>query len=147
MLNELSENKLGILSSKKNQDIDFGLKFQKNPLTKGLVVRKDASAISQALKNLILTNYFDRPFSPRYGGNIHAELFEPLDRMSTSILEDSLQRTVETYEKRVQNVSIKVVPLFGSRAVDQNKIQISVEYSVPASSERFSTDFKIERIR
>ena len=67
--------------------------------------------------------------------------------MSTSILEDSLQRTVETYEKRVQNVSIKVVPLFGSRAVDQNKIQISVEYSVPASSERFSTDFKIERIR
>ena len=69
MLNELSENKLGILSSKKNQYIDFDLKFQKNPLTKGLVVRKDASAISQALKNLILTNYFDSIFCLRFSNS------------------------------------------------------------------------------
>ena len=58
---------------------DINITFKKHPVTNDLVVSKDASAIKQAIVNLLLTNKGERVFQPDYGSNIRSYLFEQLD--------------------------------------------------------------------
>ena len=48
---------------------DINITFKKHPVTNDLVVSRDASAIKQAISNLLLTNRGERPFNPDYGSN------------------------------------------------------------------------------
>ena len=54
---DVKEDRLGILDSKKNQFIDIDLKMDLNPVTKDITVKKDISAINQSLKNNLFTQY------------------------------------------------------------------------------------------
>ena len=58
---------------------DINITFKKHPVTDDLVVSKDASAIKQAIVNVLLTNKGERLMNPRYGSDIRRFLFEPLD--------------------------------------------------------------------
>ena len=58
---------------------DLNITFKKHPVTNDVVVSKDASAIKQAITNILLTNKAERLMMPDYGGNIRRFLFEPLD--------------------------------------------------------------------
>ncbi len=58
---------------------DFDLSFRKHPVTKKLIIKKNDEAVKQALKNLILTNLFERPFRPLFGSDITKTLFENMD--------------------------------------------------------------------
>ena len=49
---------------------DLNFKFTKNPVTKKLSVLKNADAVKQALKILITTDKYERPYKPFLGGNI-----------------------------------------------------------------------------
>ena len=46
---------------------DINITFKKHPVTGDIVVSKDASAIKQAIVNLLLTNRGERLFQPDYG--------------------------------------------------------------------------------
>ena len=48
---------------------DVNITFKKHPVTGDVVVSKDASAIKQAIVNLLLTNKGERPFKPDYGSD------------------------------------------------------------------------------
>ena len=58
---------------------DINITFKKHPVTDDLVVSRDASAIKQAIVNLLLTNKGERVKQPDYGSDIRSFLFEPLD--------------------------------------------------------------------
>ena len=51
---------------------DVNITFKKHPVTNDVVVSKDASAIKQAIVNLLLTNKGERPFNPEYGSDIRS---------------------------------------------------------------------------
>ena len=58
---------------------DLNITFKKHPVTNDVVVSRDASAIKQAIQNLLLTNKGERLMNPEYGSDIRRYLFEPLD--------------------------------------------------------------------
>ena len=58
---------------------DLNITFKKHPVTNDVVVSRDASAIKQAIVNVLLTNKGERLMNPRYGSDIRRFLFEPLD--------------------------------------------------------------------
>ena len=58
---------------------DINITFKKHPVTDDVVVSKDASAIKQAIVNLLLTNKGERLMNPTYGSDIRSYLFEPMD--------------------------------------------------------------------
>jgi len=136
------ENRLGVLKSKQNQFVDFDLSFKKNPITNDVRKKRDAAAVNQSLKNLILTNFFERPFQPSFGGNIWEDIFEPLDDMSVINIKNRMENAISNFEPRVRELSINFKPL-----KDENTLVIVLTYQVPASEEVFSTQFSIERIR
>ena len=55
---------------------DLDLDFQMNTVTKDVPFLKDVEAVKRSVKNLIQTNYYERPFQPELGSNLRAMLFE-----------------------------------------------------------------------
>jgi len=66
-----------LIGGRRKEYRDIDLSFTAKPNGE-IFVKKEAAAVKQAVKNLILTDYFEKPFEPFYGGNIRALLFELL---------------------------------------------------------------------
>lgn len=139
--NTSADSRVGILGG--NQYLDIDLSFKKNPITNDVMMKKNVNAINQALRNLLLTNRFERQFSPSFGGNIYDTLFEPQDEFTARDLEDTITKTIENFEKRIKllGVSVSYPDLY------PNAAQISVSYILIATDEEVSTTFTIERVR
>ena len=122
---------------------DVNVSFTPHPVTGKLPVLKNADAVKRAVRNLILTNFGERPYEPLYGGNIRAMLFENTD---DPLLQDQLRRQIEgaikNYERRakVDRVVVDVKP-------DSNALIIKIRFMV--FNERFPVDLEvaIERVR
>ena len=54
---------------------DLNMSFTKNPATKDVARLFDVQAIKRAVKNIILTNKYERPFNPDFGCNLRGFLF------------------------------------------------------------------------
>ena len=55
-------------NSRSFRDID--LDFNRNPVTNDINVVENVIAIKRAVKNLVLTNFYERPFQPELGCGI-----------------------------------------------------------------------------
>ena len=140
---DVKEDRLGILDSKKNQFVDIDLKMQLNPVTKDITVKKDISAINQSLKNNLLTNFFDRPFKPNFGGNLYKVLFEPADPISLINMSKEIEDILKSSEPRIIVLDVNVESDFN----DENNIIITIVYTLPAMDGEITTQFAIERVR
>jgi phage baseplate assembly protein W len=122
---------------------DVNVSFTPHPVTGKLPVLKNADAVKRAVRNLILTNFGERPYEPLYGGNVRAMLFENTD---DPLLQDQLRRQIEgaikNYEKRakVDRVVVDVKP-------DSNALVVKIRFMI--FNERFPVDLEvaIERVR
>ena len=122
---------------------DINVSFTPHPVTGKLPVLKNADAVKAAVRNLILTNFGERPYDPLYGGNIRAMLFENAD---DPLVQDQLRRQIEgaikNYEKRakVDRVIVDVKP-------DSNTLVVRIRFMI--SNERFPVQLEvaIERVR
>lgn len=80
---------------------DLDISFTKDPRTRDLTVRSDASAVRQSVMNLLYTNFYERPFQPSLGSGILSRLFEPNDEITQFIMADDIRRVLERFEPRV----------------------------------------------
>jgi phage baseplate assembly protein W len=86
--------------------IDLDLNFAIHPIRKDINTHKAEYAVINSVKNLILTNHFERPFQPEVGSNIRRLLFENVDVILAAQLEREIEETVNNFEPRVQVSSI-----------------------------------------
>ncbi|MAE55508.1 MAG: hypothetical protein CMK23_05895 [Porticoccaceae bacterium] len=132
---------------------DVNVSFKPHPATGKLPVLKNADAVKRSVRNLILTNFGERPYEPLYGGNIRAMLFENTD---DPLLQDQLRRQIETainnYEPRAKVESVTVAGedirdvKVGVRS-DSNSLFVKIRFVI--FNERFPVDLEvaIERVR
>jgi phage baseplate assembly protein W len=121
---------------------DISLAFPIHPNTQDLGALKDIDAVKNSVKNLVLTNFFERPFQPTIGSNITALLFEPADPFTQSAIRDEVYRVLREHESRVNGVSIEIVDNH-----DRNSYAVSIKFNVIFSNERQETNFYLERLR
>ena len=55
---------------------DLNLNFTKNPVTGDIATLSDVNAVKRSVRNLLLTNHYDKLFHPEIGSNIPYLLFE-----------------------------------------------------------------------
>lgn len=125
--------------TKSSQDID--LSFAKKP--SGDVYKKeDAAAVKQAVKNLLLTNFSEKPFLPRFGGNLNSLLFALNTDIDDEDLEEQIINAIEIYEPRarVTNVSSNLND-------DDHQIQVTVTFRVVNTNETVTTNIDLTRLR
>lgn len=121
---------------------DLDLNFTKHPITKDVARKTGNNAIIGALKNLILTNYYERPFNPKFGSNVRGLLFEPLDPLTGAILQKEIKILIENYEPRVSVRDIQVVADF-----DRNSYQITITFFTVNSTAPLRTVLFLNRLR
>ena len=136
-----TQNTSTLITSRTRLYSDIDLSFTAKPNGE-LYKKKDAAAVTQALKNLLQTNYFEKPFQPFYGGNIRAMLFELVDDESEEELAEQVMIAISTYEPRanVLGLDINVNP-------DQNSLAITIEYQVVNTEQILTFTSTISRLR
>ena len=55
---------------------DLNLNFTANPITGDVATVTDVNAVKRSVRNLLLTNHYDKPFHPEIGSNVTSLLFE-----------------------------------------------------------------------
>ena len=101
---------------------DLNMSFTKNPATKDVARLFDVQAIKRAVKNIILTNKYERPFNPDFGCNLRGFLFENLTEPMVVIIKDRVAMAIEKYEPRV---SVEDVIVKNSSDPNGSNIQVS----------------------
>ena len=111
---------------KEKQYSDFDLLFDARTISDGDVFRKtDAAAVKQAIKNLILSNRYEKPYRPSYGGDLSGLLFELADENTGNEILSRIKNQIERYEPRAKILNIKVT----SRP-DYNSLNVYLEFRV-----------------
>ena len=122
---------------------DLNLNFLAHPLTGDIQKISNIEAVKRSVRNLINTNFHERPFHPEIGSNIRAILFEPVSPVIEDLLSRYVQDVIDNFEPRAELISIK------SKAnLDQNAYSVSIEFFVVNSpSESQSVQLFLERLR
>lgn len=109
----------------KKQDLysDFLVNLNMHPNTNDLARVTNEDAVRKALRNLILTNVYERPFKPRLGCSLRHYLFEPISDITTANIRDAITSTIETYEPRAKLLQVDVVPF-----AEENAYNVSVVF-------------------
>ena len=97
---------------------DISASFQINPLNNDLIAIKNATAISRAVVNLVLTKKGERPFEPNLGSGVSDLLFENMDKQTAAVIRDEIIFTIENFEPRVEIIEVTVTPNFNDNAMD-----------------------------
>ena len=111
---------------------DFSLTFEKNAVTNDILSLKNEAAIKESVKNIVLYNFYEKPFDPFFGGNIIGLLFE--NSTPTMVLEvkSRIERAIEIYEPRVTAVSAVV-----QFEEDRNELNCKIQYLILGISPKF----------
>ena len=93
-------------SSRSFRDLD--LDFTRNAVTNDVNVVEDVISVKRAVKNLVQTNFYERPFQPELGCGVRELLFENFTPMTKVFLERKIEEVIVNYEPRVnlQNVAV-----------------------------------------
>ena len=97
---------------------DISMSFEINPISSDLIATKNETAIARSVRNLVLTRPGERFFNPNLGSRVYESLFDNVDDISASIVEDDIRDTVDNYEPRVKLVSVKATPDYQGNAFD-----------------------------
>ena len=111
---------------------DFSLTFEKNAVTNDILSLKNEAAIKESVKNIVLYNFYEKPFDPFFGGNILGLLFE--NSTPTMVLEvkNRIEQSIEIHEPRVTAVSVTV-----QFEEDRNEMNCKIQYLILGLSPKF----------
>jgi phage baseplate assembly protein W len=121
---------------------DLDLNFTIHPIRKDINTHKNEYAIINSVKNLVLTNHYERPFQPQIGSNIRRLLFENVDAVTASQIEREIVETISNFEPRVQVSKVTVVA-----SPDENGFKVNLEFFVINNANPITINFFLERIR
>ena len=121
---------------------DLDLNFAIHPITKDVNIYKAEYAVINSVKNLILTNHFEKPFQPEVGSNIRRLLFDNVDSIIAAQIEREIEETITNFEPRVQISSVIAI-----HAPEENGYKIRLEFFVINNPDPITINFFLERIR
>ena len=121
---------------------DLDLNFTIHPVRKDINRVIGPMAVVNSIKNLILTNYYERPFQPDIGSNVRRLLFENLDNITATTLKNEIERTIANYEPRAAVKDINVTADF-----ENNGFKVYLEFFIVNQTQPIIINFLLERIR
>lgn len=81
---------------------DIDLNFTPHPLTGDLATKSSISAIDQAVKNLVMTNFYERGFNVEVGSNLTGSLFENFTVLEQQTIKNNIINVLENFEPNIE---------------------------------------------
>ena len=116
---------------------DLNLNFSANPVTGDVTTVTDVNAVKRSVRNLLLTNHYDRPFHPEIGSNIPHLLFENLNPVTGNQLARTIEEMIGNFEPRARVENVECIPIPDTNTYDI-RIYFYVE-DMPAELQEFQT--------
>jgi hypothetical protein len=128
----------------RNRDLysDLNHIFLPHPKTKQIGRKTNVDAVKLAVRNLVLTNKYERLRNPDFGGNIRRYLFEPMVRETEVEIQNDIKYLIEQYEPRA-----RVLEVYAKAAEDENSIYVRITFSVLTNPSEQSVDLTLYRVR
>lgn len=120
-------------------DLDASMELKTN----GDVYKKlDAAAVRQSVKNIVLTDYHEKPFNPFFGGNVRDLLFENYDFSLSEDLKARIRKAINAYEPRALVNDIRT-------RWDENNhhLLVTIIFQVINTTEQITLNVTLSRIR
>ncbi len=116
---------------------DLNLNFNAHPITGDVATVTDVNAVKRSVRNLLLTNHYDRPFHPEIGSNIPYLLFENFGPVTGNQLARQIEEMITLFEPRANVESVEAYPVPDSLKYDI-RIYFYVE-NMPAELQEMQT--------
>jgi len=97
---------------------DISMTFKVNPLNDDLIALKNENAIARSVRNIVMTVPGERFFQPNFGSGVSRALFNNMDDITASLIEDQIRESIKNYEPRVRLRSVVVSADFDNNAFD-----------------------------
>lgn len=121
---------------------DFLTDLNFHPQTNKLLAVVNEAAVSRSIRNLLLTNKYERLFQPEIGSNIQSILFEDISGHTTSAIEVAIRETIENFEPRARLVKVIATPYY-----EKNGYVITVVFYILNESETVTINVPLYRVR
>lgn len=130
-----------IVTSTGTNYLDIDLAFKPRP-SGDLYKKKDAAAVKQSVKNLLLTSLDEKPFQPNFGANLNSALFALDTDYDPEYIQDLIADAIKTYEPRarVLEISLQLEP-------EYNSLDATIVFQVVNTGEVVSVDVALARLR
>lgn len=121
---------------------DISIAFGLNPFNEDVTRVTNVDAVKRSVKNLVLTDKYERLLDPDIGGNVRQSLFEPMTPLTEGIIQDYITEVIENYEPRclLESVVVDANP-------DYNTYSVTIRFRIDTSENIQSLDFLLERVR
>ena len=134
-------NAVSVVTRKKPwADLDLALSL--HPIRKDIIPLKDDAAIKNAVKNLILTYIYERPFQPQLACNLRGLLFEPADAITRVSLREKIKDVIRDYEPRV---SINYINIKNDS--NRNAWNVTINFKIKEFNTNTNVQIGLERLR
>jgi len=80
---------------------DLSMTFESNPLNSDLIGLKNANAIARSVRNIVMTYPGEKFFQPDFGSRVSKLLFENVDDITASQIQEEIEFSIVNYEPRV----------------------------------------------
>ena len=122
---------------------DLDLFFAKKATSKDISKVTDIQAVKRSIRNLVLTNHYEKPFHPEIGSGVRGILFEPMTPLTAHILTRKIEDVIENFEPRARLISVRAIP-----NLDRNEYECTIEFFVVnAPTELVDLTVFLERLR
>jgi len=124
------------------QYVDLDLSFKVNPFTRDLYLKTDEDAVKTALRNLLKTKNFERPFHPEIGTQIHSLMFENFTSAVKIAMERTIKESIEKFEPRVRLINLVV-----DETEDANELVVNIIFALKNTNNPITITTFISRVR
>ena len=122
---------------------DLDLFFGKKSVSKDIDKITDVKAVKRSIRNLVLLNYYEKPFHPEISGGVREMLFENMTPITSFIIAKKIEDVIENYEPRAKLIGVRASP-----DLDRNEYEVTIEfYVVNAPTELVDLTVMLERLR
>jgi len=125
------------------QYTDLDLFFGKKATSKDISKVTDIQAVKRSIRNLVLTNHYEKPFHPEIGSGVRGILFEPMTPLTAYVLTRKIEDVIKNFEPRARLIGVNAIP-----NLDRNEYECTVEFFVVnAPTELVELTIFLERLR
>lgn len=136
-----SGKKASVVSSGRlYSDLDLSLTL--HPIFHDIMPLTDTDAVINAVKNLIFSNFHERPFRPNLGSNLSNILFEPADIITIIRLKQSILEVLRKNEPRIDSIAAEVID-----DSDNNRYHVNLTFRVISRSVEVDITLFLSRLR
>ena len=122
---------------------DLDLFFSAKGVSKDISKVTDIQAVKRSVRNLVLTNHYEKPFHPEIGSGVRDILFEPMTPITANILTRKIEDVIENFEPRAKLIGVRAQP-----NLDRNEYEVTIEfYVVNTPTELVDLTVMLERLR